>query len=195
MRHFNKMPAYVGNTEADAKFAYAHDLLDNWMQPNSSTICVHMKEGKCDSCPFAQRIDHGRIPKCCGWALEANVDLAIIILEDLMPHAIGNSPLYSNLGDGYLIGRIAEKNGFPTSADITQEECAELIQSVSKWRRSLPVNDDVYEEQALDHVEEEIADVQIMLDQLVHQLKARDRVKLWRQRKIDRQLERMGVGE
>lgn len=188
MRHFNKMPAYVGNTEADAKFAYAHDLLDKWMQPNSSTICVHMKEGKCDDCPFAQRIDHGRIPKCCGWALEANVDLAIIILEDLLLGV----PEDKRVDERSSIHRIALENGTATAMDIAQEECSELIQAISKWRR---LKDGDYEEKALDHVEEEIADVQIMLGQLIYLRNAQDRVNLWRQKKIDRQLDRMGVGE
>lgn len=177
MRKYSEMPSYLGKTEADAKFSYARDLLDQWMQPEKNKPCAHMKDG-CENCAFGQRIDHGRLPKCCGWAVEENPDLAIIILEELLGKGLESDTL--------TICRIALDNGTRFAMDIAQEECAELIQAISKCRRG-------YNAQA--NIEEEIADVQIMLDQLTFLLKAQDRVKLWRQRKLDRQLERMEEAE
>ena len=43
--------------------------------------------------------------------------------------------------------------------DMTIEECAELIQAIQKWKRSGSLN-------TRDHVLEEMADVEIMLEQM-----------------------------
>lgn len=54
---------------------------------------------------------------------------------------------------------IADHYGIDSQLDILQEELAELIQSVSKYRRGDP-----------SHILEEIADVEIMLDQITYLL-------------------------
>ena len=54
---------------------------------------------------------------------------------------------------------IADHYGLESQLNILQEELAELIQAVSKYRRGDP-----------DHIIEEIADVEIMLDQVVYLL-------------------------
>ena len=54
---------------------------------------------------------------------------------------------------------IADHYGLESQLNILQEELAELIQAVSKYRRGDPA-----------HIIEEIADVEIMLDQVVYLL-------------------------
>ena len=56
-------------------------------------------------------------------------------------------------------------------------ECGELVDAMSDYRRG---RCDV------DHVAEEIADVEIMLDQLMIIYQCRDAVKAWRRKKLKR---------
>lgn len=60
----------------------------------------------------------------------------------------------------YIYRDIVEHYGVINQLDILVEECAELIQAVSKYKRSN------YAKAELDHVAEEMADVQIMLRQI-----------------------------
>ena len=57
------------------------------------------------------------------------------------------------------IEKIANHYGIDSQMNILQEECAELIQAVSKYRRGDPST-----------ILEEVADVHIMLDQVVYLL-------------------------
>jgi len=76
---------------------------------------------------------------------------------------------------------IAEMYGLKSQMGVCQEECAELIQAISKWYRDKADMDNLYEE---------IADVEIMLEQLKHLLNCRLEVDMWQSRKIARTLER-----
>lgn len=82
--------------------------------------------------------------------------------------------------------RIADHYGLESQLDMLQEECAELIQAASKYRRNSSAD-----------IMEEIADVYIMLDQIVYLLDKKhsvdfyECVSLWMEKKVRRQLERI----
>lgn len=76
---------------------------------------------------------------------------------------------------------ISEKNkenakyyGYEAQSNQLVEECAELIQAVNKYRRAVArLGEPVAEEKravALDNLKEEIADVEIMLEQIKYLL-------------------------
>lgn len=81
---------------------------------------------------------------------------------------------------------IADHYGLASQLNILQEELAELIQAVSKYRRGDP-----------SHIIEEIADVEIMLDQVVYLLDKTSSVDidqfigLYIEKKLRRQLKRI----
>lgn len=85
------------------------------------------------------------------------------------------------------IKRIADYYGLDAQLDMLQEECAELIQAVSKYKRTRVTN-----------IVEEMADVFIMLDQIIYLLNkevasvdVEEFIALWMEKKIRRQLERI----
>ena len=83
---------------------------------------------------------------------------------------------------------IADHYGLDSQLNILQEELAELIQAVSKYRRGDP-----------SHILEEIADVEIMLDQIkyllgnpeIPRVVVEKFIKIIREDKIKRQLNRI----
>jgi NTP pyrophosphatase (non-canonical NTP hydrolase) len=80
------------------------------------------------------------------------------------------SPTNENMRDAI---QIADHYGLESRMSILQEECAELIQSVSKLRRSSSTGLDTAEKReaylvARNSVAEEMADVQILLLELSH---------------------------
>ena len=81
---------------------------------------------------------------------------------------------------------IADHYGLDSQLNILQEELAELIQAVSKFRRGDP-----------SHIIEEIADVYIMLEQITYLLQKTTNVNLdefislYGEKKIRRQLRRI----
>ncbi len=85
------------------------------------------------------------------------------------------------------IKEIADHYGLDSQLSMMQEECAELIQAISKYRRTGDVQG----------VYEELADVHIMFDQLIYLLeeKTGDDVisilSIEKAKKIQRQLGRM----
>lgn len=83
--------------------------------------------------------------------------------------------------------KIAEHYGKDSQLDILQEECSELIQAVSKYRRSNDI--EVFKKM---HIEEEIADVEIMISQIKHLLEISERdIKAIKDTKLERQLDRI----
>lgn len=85
------------------------------------------------------------------------------------------------------IRKIADYYGLYAQLDMLQEECAELIQAVSKYKRKRVTN-----------IFEEMADVFIMLDQIIYLLNkevasvdVEELIALWMEKKIRRQLERI----
>lgn len=86
--------------------------------------------------------------------------------------------------------KIADHKGYEEQSNQLIEECAELIQAVSKYRRATTA---IGKAKALQNLIEEIVDVEIMLEQVKYLLKISDNVveplKIF---KIDRTLNRMG---
>lgn len=90
----------------------------------------------------------------------------------------------------------AEHYGYEAQSNQLVEECAELIQAVNKYRRAVeglgePVSEDK-KAIALDNLIEEIADVEIMLEQVKYLLKIPEEDLLaYKQFKINRTKERI----
>lgn len=78
--------------------------------------------------------------------------------------------------------RIEDHYGIFNQRDMLVEECAELIQAISKCKRGEPGG--------YDNFLEEMADVQIMLDQMYDYV-GRDRILAIMGEKISRQLKRI----
>lgn len=92
-----------------------------------------------------------------------------------------------------LLKTIADKYGYGEQSMQCIEECAELIQAINKFRRAAS-ECKPYEvrKEAVINIIEEIADVEIMLEQMVYLLKVRreyiDEIK---KQKIERTINRM----
>lgn len=81
--------------------------------------------------------------------------------------------------------------GYEAQSNQLIEECAELIQAVSKHRRAAAKGEDE-KVIAFDNLVEEIADVEIMLEQVKHLLKIPDEDLLaYKQFKVNRTKERI----
>lgn len=81
------------------------------------------------------------------------------------------------------IKNIADTYGLNSQLDILQEECAELIQAVSKYRRG----------GSFDLALEEMADVEIMLEQIRYLISEVDNITVdnYKNVKLDRQIRRI----
>lgn len=102
---------------------------------------------------------------------------------------------------------ISEKNkenakyyGYEAQSSQLIEECAELIQAVNKYRRAVarlgePVEEDK-RDVALDNLKEEIADVEIMLEQIKYLLQIPEEdlqgIKLFKVNRTRERIERRG---
>ncbi|MBR0365772.1 MAG: hypothetical protein IJH94_03105 [Clostridia bacterium] len=85
--------------------------------------------------------------------------------------------------------RIAEHYGWDAQAVQTMEECAELIQALSKSARANTA-DDIAD--AAEHIKEEIADLEIMVEQIKYMLNMSDAdIDEIKEQKIARQIERI----
>ena len=85
----------------------------------------------------------------------------------------------------------AEHYGYEAQSNQLVEECAELIQAVSKYRRAAAKGEDE-KLIALGNLIEEIADVEIMLEQIKHLLKIPEEDLLaYKQFKVNRTKERI----
>lgn len=84
--------------------------------------------------------------------------------------------------------KIAEHYGEGAQLDILQEECAELIQAVSKIRRETP--------NAYDNFIDELADVSIMIEQMLSFMDDDEKTVLHKKinEKINRQIDRITKG-
>ena len=81
------------------------------------------------------------------------------------------------------IKRIADTYGLNSQLDILQEECAELVQAVSKYRRG----------GSFALVLEEMGDVEIMLTQIRYLISSADNftIDTYKNVKLDRQIKRI----
>ena len=82
------------------------------------------------------------------------------------------------------IEKIALHYGFNSQARQTIEEMAELTVALSKMHRK-------YNKENLDNIIEELADVQIMIEQMMYLTSSKNDVEQIMEQKIKRQLERM----
>ena len=85
--------------------------------------------------------------------------------------------------------RIVKHYSKASQMGVAQEECAELIQAISKVRRKGETED------TLDHLAEEIADVRIVCCQLSGIFGVTDKVNQYELDKLDRQLKRIKEGD
>ena len=85
--------------------------------------------------------------------------------------------------------QIIEFYGRSNQLDILQEECAELIQAVSKIRRGTPG--------AEEHFIDELSDVYIMVEEFISAFDDDEKTALYKKinEKLDRQLERIVKGD
>ncbi len=81
---------------------------------------------------------------------------------------------------------IARHYGLEEQALQCIEEMAELTQAINKVRRH-------YSNDNIENMIEEMADVQVMLNQLIYLTDSRNEVKAIMAQKIQRQLERLGM--
>ena len=177
-------------TQLQARYNYLHDLLDAYMRltPEDRTRMMPCKvkeeRGDCRYCSFSGFLG-GDPEVCCAWRAEAQPDKAIEILEMLLGRMKEN---HSKGVEAKAI-QISTHYGKEAQMGIAQEECAELIQAISKVRRMGETMD------TLDHLAEEIADVNIMCKQLMH-LFGLDWAVYWHvDNKLKRQLERIAEGD
>lgn len=95
------------------------------------------------------------------------------------------------------IKKIAEHYGIENQSIQLMEEMAELTIALNKYRRSSKIEhkticDSIDEQFIIEQIIEEIVDVTIVLDQLKHLFNySDDDLTMWKQRKIERQLERI----
>lgn len=82
------------------------------------------------------------------------------------------------------IEKIALHYGFTSQSRQTIEEMAELTVALSKMHRE-------YSKKNLDNIIEELADVQIMIEQIMYLTSSKNEVKQIMGQKIKRQLERI----
>ena len=85
--------------------------------------------------------------------------------------------------------QIADHYGLASRMAIAQEECAELIQAISKVRRAEMAGDyGVNYVVARTNLSEKMADVANLLMQLTHLLNNKPMVEFWLEQKLDRTL-------
>lgn len=92
-----------------------------------------------------------------------------------------------------LIRKIAGHYSFTKQSNQTIEECAELIQALTKYNRAMGAGYDtpVTLSEARDHIIEEIADVQVCTAQLIYLLECEDTALDIMLAKLKRQLGRI----
>ena len=184
-------------TQLQARYNYLHDLLDAYMRltPEDRTAMVPCKvkeeRGDCRYCSFSGFLG-GDPEGCCAWRAEAQPDKAIDILEMLLkrrPTETSTIRVIEPKTGAEKIRAIARHYGKEPQMGVTQEECAELIQAISKVRRKGETVE------TLDNLVEEIADVSIMCAQLEELFGVRASIAWRMHQKLDRQLERIAEGD
>ena len=184
-------------TQPQARYNYLHDLLDAYMRltPEDRTAMapckVREERGDCRYCSFSGFLG-GDPEVCCAWRAEAQPDKAIEILEMLLdrrPTETNTIRVIKPRTEAEKIRAIARHYGKEPQMGVTQEECAELIQAISKVRRKGETVE------TLDNLVEEIADVSIMCAQLEELFGVRASIAWRMHQKLERQLERIEEGD
>lgn len=186
-RDYTTIPGYEHMTGYQARYNYLHDLLEAYQEVTRESInrfegCKRIKKvGDCRYCSFSGFLG-GDPEVCCNWRAEAQPDKAIEILEALL----GREQREEDPGLPERIQRVAEHYGLESRVNIAQEELSELIQALSKLRRGQFIDPG-----AKARVNEEMADVYIMLNQLRHLLGNSREVDSWIREKVARQERRI----
>lgn len=94
------------------------------------------------------------------------------------------------LGDRYILGKAIDTYGTESQIDMAIEEMSELTKALLKYRRALKGNTDISVSKAHSDILEEIADVEIMLDQM--KIIYGEPI-CERKNKVDRLKERLGI--
>ena len=184
-------------TQPQARYNYLHELLDAYMRltPEDRTAMapckVREERGDCRYCSFSGFLG-GDPEVCCAWRAEAQPDKAVEILEMLLdrrPTETSTIRVIEPKTGAEKIRAIARHYGKEPQMGVAQEECAELIQAISKIRRKGETVE------TLDNLVEEIADVSIMCAQLEELFGVRASIAWRMHQKLDRQLERIGEGD
>ena len=193
-RDYTKVPGYEGMTQPQARYNYLHDLLDAYMRltPEDRTAMVPCKvreeRGDCRYCSFSGFLG-GDPEVCCAWRAEPRQDKAVEILEMLLKNVEKNWTSPTEFVESHVIGgkaiQIADHYGKEPQLGMAQEECAELIQAISKVRRNGETAID------MDNLAEELADVRIMCFQLAGLFGVTERLNQYARIKADRQLRRI----
>ena len=193
-RDYTKVPGYEGMTQPQARYNYLHDLLDAYMRltPEDRTAMVPCKvraeRGDCRYCSFSGFLG-GDPEVCCAWRAEAQPDRAIEILEMLLGRRPAKQKAEIPGNRDERVRAIAKHYGKEAQMGVAQEECAELIQAISKVRRKGESGE------TLGHLAEEIADVNIMCRQLTLLFGLSLSVSRNIDLKLDRQLKRIMEGD
>lgn len=188
-RDYTKVPGYEGMTQPQARYNYLHDLLDAYMRltPEDRTAMVPCKvkeeRGDCRYCSFSGFLG-GDPEVCCAWRAEAQPDKAIEILEMLLGKGLESG---AEMSVEKKIRFIADHYPADKQLGVAQEECAELIQAISKVLRHWNST----RLDRLDHLAEEIADVRIMCAQMVRIFGLAGKVHQYINRKLDDRLEKI----
>lgn len=188
MRDYTKIPGYENLTPLDARFRYMHDLLREYQGLSGTKYGPCTKIPQTDGCRYCSFSGHlgGDLNVPCCWRAEDKPDAAIHILEKLLGKEVNDAepelPLVQK------IQQIANYYGIDNQVSIAQEELAELIQALSKWRRA----ESRTSVAAYDMVLEEFADVTLMLKQIQHLFHIDpDDVTAVVKEKVERQLRRI----
>ena len=94
------------------------------------------------------------------------------------------------LGDRYILEKAVDTYGMESQVDMAIEEMSELTKALLKYRRALKGNTDISVSKAHSDILEEIADVEIMLDQM--KIIYGEPI-CERKNKVDRLKERLGI--
>lgn len=189
MKDYTVLPGYAHMTIPQARYNYLHDLLETYQGVTRGSInrfegCKRReKVGGCEYCSFSGFLGGGH-ETCCNWRAEDQPDKAIAILEDLLRHESQDAEADKTPLE--RIHRVAEYYGLESQLSVAQEELAELTQALSKLRRGHFVDP-----RARDKVNEEMADVHIMMGQLRHLLANDREVDNWVMEKLTRQERRI----
>ena len=198
-RDYTKIKGYENLTNTDARHRYLHDLLRQYMglsvkDVNQFEPCKRIKATNfCQMCTFTRLLGSEPTAPCC-WKAEANPDYAIECLEkllDVKPEEVIDPQHNWNAHKVEQVREILDFYPHDGQLLIAQEECAELIQAISKWKRAAAKGDAEMLRRALANVIEEIADVRIMCAQLVEIFSIGTPVTNTIDMKLDRTLERI----
>lgn len=195
-RDYTKIKGYENLTNSDARHRYLHDLLRQYMgltveEVNQFVPCKRIDQTEiCTKCVFTNLLGNSQAP-CC-WKAEANPDYAIECLEELLgvtPEAATNEefPDWRDPKNQKRVEKLEQiLSYYPHDGQllIAQEECAELIQAISKVRRE-------GERVGMANLIEEVADVRIMCAQLQMIFGISHSVGRALDAKLDRTLERI----